>query len=50
MVSEEVPCDIEIGSRVESDGNLATVRYIGTVPPTKGLQLYTSMVRLFSGP
>ena len=26
-----------VGDRVESDGYFATVKYIGTVPPTKGL-------------
>ena len=31
------PGDIEVGSRIESDGQHGTVKYIGEVPPTKGL-------------
>ena len=30
------PGDIVVGSRIESDGQHATVKYIGQVPPTKG--------------
>lgn len=35
QIMEQVPEDA-VGRRVVCDGKLATVRYIGTVPPTTG--------------
>ena len=36
MVTEATSSSIGAGTRIESDGDKATIRYIGEVRPTKG--------------
>lgn len=42
--------EIAVGYRIECDGYLGTVRYIGLVPPTKGKILANCLIQIQLSP